>query len=564
MKISKKIFRSASVVLLALSVSLSLFACTESVLCEHQPELRSTVPSTCTEEGYEEYVCVKCGEVERRVLEKAQHDTSGEPIARVPATCTEAGYEEYACVKCGEVERRVLEKSLHATNGELIARVPATCTEAGYEEYACASCGEKARVELPMLGHTPGASATISSQQICTVCGEVIQDQLDYTRYYGDELAINYYYGTADGYYKTAVDSRYHGTYDQTLEYRDKNGNSLPLTFAIPIQEFYSHDLLSTAGVSTKDGRTYTTSGGFEVSYTLRTLSKRPEELYAWNNGLDAELSGKEHLAYVIGSYPVSEQSSYYNHIYEIVDFATSYIEISKKTADGYEPLRRICSVEDWKLALQEETLTLSADNASPFLELGTYRILFKYDMLWVTDASSPVYDSDGNYGCPYGWINSQYESFYVNVTDEKGAVLVPHDQDATDTGCSFQLRAEIADKTAKFLPAYSTLEFGAESTFKIGARLDVADGALHREQKQVTGFSLIASVYDEESRTYRPIQSFDLAADPKASELASGAELSVTLPRDEELRGRIWKLDILLKTDGYSENAQYYCLIKW
>ena len=531
MKTSKRIFKYLSVAVLFCTVGLLLFACTDSdesgggdPSCEHHFELQSSVPPTCIAEGYEEHVCTKCKKTERRVLEKTQHDPSG----------------------------------------KLIASVPATCTEAGYEEYACAACGETMRVEQPMLGHTPGASATISTQQICTVCGSVIQERLDYTSYFGDELAINYYHGTADGFYRTAVDSRYHGTYDQTLEYRDKNGNSLPLSFSIPIQEFYTHELLSTADVTTKDGRTYTTTGGFEVSYTFRALSKLPQTLYAWDHGLGAQFSEGEHLLYVVGSYPVSEQSSYYNSIYEVVDFASAYIEISKKTADGYETLRRVSTPDDWRLALKNDSVTLTADNADPFMQPGTYRILLKYDMLWVTEASSPVYDDEGNYGCPWGWINSQYESFYVEVTDEKGAVLVPYDQEQKDGGYFFQLRAEISDKSSKFLPAYSTLQFGNENRFQISARLDFAEDVLHLDQKKVTEFSLQASVYDEESRSYRLVESFDLTEASDVSALAGGGEVSVTLPRDEALRNRIWRLDILLKTDAYTETARYYCLIKW
>lgn len=525
-RVNSTVFRKISVVLLLLCFCLTLSSCAE-LFCTHQFELQSTTPATCVAQGEETYVCTICGEVEIRTLDTVAHDMSGAPIEHVPATCTSTGYKVCACQTCGEQER----------------------------------------VELSMIPHIPGAPATISSQQICTACGEVIQERLDYTTYYGEELPINYHYGTGEGYLRTTVDSRYHGTYDRTIEYRDKNGNNLPLSFSVPIQEFYSHDLHSTAAVSTVDGRNYQTAGGFRVSYTFRTLSKRPDELYAWENGLReafAAAGGGDRLILIVGSYPVAQSSSYYNNVYEIVDFTNSYIEISKKTEEGYVPLRRVSAAEDWLVALNGSELTLSADNASPFMESGVYRVLFKYDMLWVTDSSSPVYDADGVYACPYGWINSQYESFYVTVSDEKGSVLIPYESDAAETGCTFQMRAETVTKDQKFLPSYSVLEFGNESLMKISARLDLAEGVLHLDEKRVDAFSLRVSVYNEETGDYRFVEEHDLTALPDVGEIVGGGEISVPISRGEEQRGKIHKLELTLSVGGSTERAEYYYLIKW
>lgn len=46
----------------------------------------------------------------------------------------------------------------------------ATCTENGVSERACA-CGEREQQSINALGHTPGAEATCTTSQTCTVCG---------------------------------------------------------------------------------------------------------------------------------------------------------------------------------------------------------------------------------------------------------------------------------------------------------------------------------------------------------------------------------------------------------
>ncbi len=48
----------------------------------------------------------------------------------------------------------------------------ATCDAAGYTIYSCSSCGNThtKTIEIPALGHTPGAEATCTTAQSCTVC----------------------------------------------------------------------------------------------------------------------------------------------------------------------------------------------------------------------------------------------------------------------------------------------------------------------------------------------------------------------------------------------------------
>jgi len=79
------------------------------------------------------------------------------------------------------------KKSAHAHTLEKIAENPATCLTNGNIEYwSCAGCGkyfkdEKAETEISLaktvltaLGHKAGASATCTTMQTCTTCGEVL------------------------------------------------------------------------------------------------------------------------------------------------------------------------------------------------------------------------------------------------------------------------------------------------------------------------------------------------------------------------------------------------------
>lgn len=56
-----------------------------------------------------------------------------------------------------------------------------TCTEAGYTTHTCTSCGDSYRDNfVSATGHTPGPIATCSSDQICTVCGQVLTERLEH------------------------------------------------------------------------------------------------------------------------------------------------------------------------------------------------------------------------------------------------------------------------------------------------------------------------------------------------------------------------------------------------
>ena len=90
-------------------------------------------------------------------------------------TCTKGGYTTYTCA-CGHSYTDNVVAALGHTEVS-DAAVDATCTEPGLTAGShCETCGEPivAQETVAALGHTPGAAATCTTAQTCTVCGETV------------------------------------------------------------------------------------------------------------------------------------------------------------------------------------------------------------------------------------------------------------------------------------------------------------------------------------------------------------------------------------------------------
>ena len=98
-----------------------------------------------------------------------------------PSTCTAAGtLSVETCSKCGDVVITP-DPSDPATghNYELDSTVPPNCTEEGYDIYECSRCFDTEQrdfVDIVPDGHIPGAAATCTEDQICTVCEDVLDE----------------------------------------------------------------------------------------------------------------------------------------------------------------------------------------------------------------------------------------------------------------------------------------------------------------------------------------------------------------------------------------------------
>ena len=64
---------------------------------------------------------------------------------------------------------------------DYVETITATCTASGFKVYTC-DCGDSyVGDEVPALGHTAGADADCTNDQVCTVCGEVLVAKLGHT-----------------------------------------------------------------------------------------------------------------------------------------------------------------------------------------------------------------------------------------------------------------------------------------------------------------------------------------------------------------------------------------------
>ncbi len=149
-------------------------ACQEDVICLTCKKLlqamtghdyvAKAVSPTCTEEGYTTHTCRYCKDSYTDSQTPATGHTPGEP-----ATCV----RDQLCVDCGKV--------LQSTNEHSYADqvTPPTCSDQGFTTQTCTNCGETQKTAfVPAKGHTPGEVAGCVTDQLCTVCGAVMQNAI--------------------------------------------------------------------------------------------------------------------------------------------------------------------------------------------------------------------------------------------------------------------------------------------------------------------------------------------------------------------------------------------------
>ena len=142
--------------------------------CDEATEKVAHSGGTATET--EKAVCDTCGQSYGALADHVH--AFGEWTTLTPATCTKAEVEERKCA-CGTVETREGDAALkHDIVSD--AAVPATCTSTGLTAGEhCTRCDYKISQEVAeKLPHTPGAAATCTSVQECTVCHTVLNPKL--------------------------------------------------------------------------------------------------------------------------------------------------------------------------------------------------------------------------------------------------------------------------------------------------------------------------------------------------------------------------------------------------
>lgn len=134
----------------------------------HNYVVTDKVAATCTEEGYEVYTCSMCGEA---TYTKTTTPATGHNYVvadTVAATCTAEGYDVYKCTNCGDTYS--VTTTPVAPHEYTVVSTAATCTTEGYDTYTCKNCGVEYTVTTtPATGHD--YYVTSSTAATCTTEG---------------------------------------------------------------------------------------------------------------------------------------------------------------------------------------------------------------------------------------------------------------------------------------------------------------------------------------------------------------------------------------------------------
>ena len=146
---------------------------------------------TCTTTGIEKGYCDICMQNDViNVIDAREHKWSAEPTKKVEATCTEDAYDSYVCVVCGEQEKRFIEGTANHNNKESHNNQCNiqynSCT--GLATYQCSVCDNSYALsyQLPK-GHNYGDLEDDPNQEedckkirTCKDCGniEYVEDHL--------------------------------------------------------------------------------------------------------------------------------------------------------------------------------------------------------------------------------------------------------------------------------------------------------------------------------------------------------------------------------------------------
>ena len=107
------------------------------------------------------------------------HDWNDGVVTTNPG-CTTSGVKTYTCQNCNGTKTESVAPTGHSF-GNYTITTPATCTTAGEKTAECA-CGEIKTESILASGHTPGAVATCTTNQVCTTCTEELAPATGHNR----------------------------------------------------------------------------------------------------------------------------------------------------------------------------------------------------------------------------------------------------------------------------------------------------------------------------------------------------------------------------------------------
>ncbi len=141
---------------------------------DYQVSEEDSLPATCTEDGYNRYICSRCDSSYDEVLSATGHVWVEDENQYEPPSCSTEGSAHYTCSNCGE-EKTV---TISATSHEYVAQTPVapTCTEPGYTEYICSKCNDTFYSYTPAAGHMWRINSEESYAATCTTPGLTVYD----------------------------------------------------------------------------------------------------------------------------------------------------------------------------------------------------------------------------------------------------------------------------------------------------------------------------------------------------------------------------------------------------
>lgn len=135
---------------------------------EHKYETY-TVGATCVNPGCTVKECTVCGD--RHITDMTATLPHDYEAAVTPAACETGGRTTHICHGCNSSFVTDYTDALgHAWDDGTVV-TDKTCDGSGVTEYRCTRCGYHRLEGDASTGHVPGAAATCTEPQICTVCG---------------------------------------------------------------------------------------------------------------------------------------------------------------------------------------------------------------------------------------------------------------------------------------------------------------------------------------------------------------------------------------------------------
>ena len=146
------------ILFLSLAILLTLVLCSAPTVradegeCPHQWVLTKTVPATCTESGFDLYVCALCGAQRQEPIPALGHVWSYCTLIK-KATCTEEGLTRCYCARDESHYEDKTEPALGHAWGDWHVTKQATLNEWGSLERRCDRCGEIEQQWKPPLAY---------------------------------------------------------------------------------------------------------------------------------------------------------------------------------------------------------------------------------------------------------------------------------------------------------------------------------------------------------------------------------------------------------------------------